>query len=225
MPHSGGKFYRLPIHAIHEGRSVTPGGTLDYFTKHYEYYDFRPNQTWQGQFQLPEGVFCENKKSTKPLPRIPRRYSFSEEILTDKTVRNLKNVYYDYDAQMVRYEIRSTQPQPQTFYNTDPIVYINVFPLGLEYAINKVRGNCTISTVRSFIDTGFSQNALASGLGYVVQLESPESFLGLDANFTYMGQRMVNNLLTDVYVSKTTIADTDFINEFTFTAVYKKSSI
>ena len=236
MPFGNENYKRIPVRAVHEG--VDQYGS---FLKYYDYYDFRPNLTSEWEFKvtiiinitimiknmivhfiqlkIPEGYYCEDKKSDKKLPEMGTHFRFSEEIHSANTLRTIKDVYYTFDDQLVRFESRNSIPEVQSFYDTDPIVYINDYKMGLEYAINKVRGNCTVSTVRSYLDEQYTQQMVTSGLGFSVKLKSPKDFLGLDGNFTYMGSRIINNIPSDVYVSKVDIEGTSFVKEYTFTAV------
>jgi hypothetical protein len=93
----------------------------------------------------------------------------------------------------------------------DPIVSIHDYSTGIGYHINQNLGNCTRRGLgySEFgfdfgADRNFTAQSIAQGLGISVKIKSPSSFLSLDSNYTFMGDRFENEVPVDLFISNVT---------------------
>lgn len=112
---------------------------------------------------------------------------------------------------LVRYDLRNTQKQPETFYVLDPLTIINDYSTGIGYHINRNYGNCSRRGLGfgSFgydfeSDKNFTEQSISQGLGVSVKLKSPSSFLSLDGNYTFMGERFESEIPVDLFIANHT---------------------
>ena len=135
----------------------------------------------------------------------------------------MKEVYYNQPYQLVRYESRSVKPVPESFFSIDPLVSIHDFNIGVSFSINKNLRNCSFSALSTNsldVDKNFTMVNSVGG-AYIVRLKSPESFLLLDSDYSYTGKHLVNNVQSNVYMSKRKFNKTDeAITEFSFSSVF-----
>lgn len=53
--------------------------------------------------KTPKGVYCEGRKATKPLPKVPNRFSYRiEATLVDLNQTTSQSEWYDFDANLAR---------------------------------------------------------------------------------------------------------------------------
>ena len=127
--------------------------------------------------------------------------------------------------QLVRYDIRNTRREVETFFVLDPIVSIHDYSTGIGYHINQNYGNCTrrgLGYSEFGFDFGADRNytteSISQGLGISVKLKSPSSFLSLDSNYTFTGERFENELPIDRFISNVT---ENFGNGQSFTSIHE----
>lgn len=159
--------------------------------------------------QTPPGLYCQNRSMSKPLPKIPNQFKYSEELHTanGQSTTHLRDVYYNQKLNIVRYESTSQEIEAQTFFSRDPLRSIHDFNIGVSFTINQARGNCSITPLTLFSlgnDINFTENIFNTmNNSYVVRMKSPSSFLLLDSDYVLTAHgRMINNLPSNVYVSK-----------------------
>jgi hypothetical protein len=123
----------------------------------------------------------------------------------------------------IRYETKSIERNPVTFNVLDPLLFISDYSIGVQYALNKNLGNCSIRGIQNSNDFGedfeFEKDLMASGLGFAIQLKNPESFLQLDADYIYTGKRQVNGISADKYIASKMVFDIEQILEYSFSIV------
>lgn len=213
MPYFSALYKQAPVRAEVEGIYYDNNNIKTSFKTVHDYHEFNPSISPFAQyaFDIPNGVFCVNKKNTKPLPNVNVRYAYSEEIVRTKTLTNLKRIYYDSLFQLVRYDNRNTRREIETFFVLDPIVSIHDYSTGIGYHINQNLGNCTRRGLGygefgfDFgADRNFTAQSISQGLGISVKIKSPSSFLSLDSNFTFMGERFENEVPVDLFISSVT---------------------
>jgi hypothetical protein len=135
----------------------------------------------------------------------------------------LKDLYYSYELKALRYETRSLEANQATYNTLDPLLIISDYSIGVQYALNKKLGNCSIRGIRNNNDFGedieFENQMISSGLGFAMQLKSPESFLQLDADYIYTGMRKVNGILSDKFMAVKKYSEYEQQFEYSFSNV------
>ena len=131
--------------------------------------------------------------------------------------------------QLIRYETRDNfGPDNDTTitYNKDPIITVNDYNIGVTYKLNANTASCIyepISAASIDFDKNFTQNLIDSGNGYAIRMRSAKSLLQLDADYIFTGQRTVNGIFSDVFITKAKIGKMDFVTEYAFPAVFKNN--
>jgi len=97
--------------------------------------------------------------------------------------------------------------------------------VGVSYGLNKKNKKCYIKSLGSAsvvtFDTSLNLNNtnFNDNDWFAFKLKSPESLLLLDSTYIYIGKRVVNNILCDIYMSNRS-KDSDIIyTEFAFADV------
>lgn len=126
---------------------------------------------------------------------------------------------------MVRYETRNRlNNESELVFTKDPIIYVNDYTIGVSYHTNVNSGRCRIESLDAFafgVDTNFTQTLLDTGNGFAIRIKSASSLLELDSDYIYTGQREIDGIRSDVYVSKVSLAkNISIINEYAFTSVF-----
>ena len=133
-----------------------------------------------------------------------------------------KDLYYSYDKKALRYETRNTERAAATYFVLDPLLFISDYTIGVQYAINKNLGNCSVRGIRNNDfgeDFEFETESANTGLGVIMQLKSPENFLNLDMNYVYAGTRQVNGILADKFVARRETLGFGQIFDYAFSVV------
>jgi len=173
--------------------------------------------------KTPSGVYCAGRNKTKPLPKIPNAFRYSEEITFGGITNYIRNLVYDLGYNAVRYEKRSTVASQETFYTTDYLTFVNDYNVGVSFVMNKKHGNCSITSIAANSidnDQNYTETLLNSEGSFILRLKSPESFLLLDSDYVFTGSRRANNIPAYIYISDRSTNQSSFISEFAFSDVY-----
>ena len=110
----------------------------------------------------------------------------------------------------------------------DPLRIINDYNSGVSYYINELLGNCSYRPIGTGSfgndnDQNYTDQNANQGFGFSVRLKSPSSFLFLDSDYVFMGERFENEMPVDVFITNRTdkIGDSLFstIDEVSFRTV------
>jgi hypothetical protein len=231
MPQWNPNFSRVLVQAVYEGERVASNGTRIAYREILNYHEFRadPPSIDAEFFQPPPGLYCANRKKSKPMPKVQGQFKFSEEHVSNGAATYRKDVYYNQPLQFVRYERRNTRREPETFYSLDPLLSIHDFNIGVSFTINRNLGNCTVSPLTAFTfdeDKNYT-NSVSSNGAFIVRLKSPESFLLLDSEYVYMANRKINGIPSDVYISKrmSSKRNQSTLAEFSFSSVIARFAL
>ncbi|XP_064603359.1 uncharacterized protein LOC135468839 [Liolophura sinensis] len=180
----------IPIRSIYttEGQ----GGYIQY----YEYVYFQDSLPPSNEpFLTPPMVYCPGRSNTKPLPKIPRHFTFRAESVMDYSpLVTSYDMWYDYDNQLTRLS-GTPLPTGGRTYGSNPFTEVRDFKAGIRYTIDQIYGNCTVSPINADI-----MNSVDKG---IVFLKNQSDFFHLDvANFTYVGQRKARDIETDVWIGQ-----------------------
>ena len=148
--------------------------------------------------------------------------NFEQNNLINIPLFGHKDLYYSYDKKALRYETRNSERAASTYFVLDPLLFISDYTIGVQYAINKNLGNCSVRGIRDNDfgeDFEFENEAANSGLGAVMQLKSPENFLNLDINYVYAGTRQVNGILADKFIAKRETLGVEQVFDYAFSVV------
>lgn len=169
--------------------------------------------------KTPPGIACLKRKITLPTPNITKQFRFSEEITSNGHTSYINDLSYNEFFKVVRYERRNRYKEADTFYSRDPLITVHDYNIGVSFTINKNLGNCSITAipVLSFdSDKNFTDSMFNVDGSYVIRLKSPKSFLLLDSDYVYTGERKVNNVPSDIFVSDRSSSNKTFITEYAF---------
>ena len=111
--------------------------------------------------------------------------------------KDFKQVRY-----LSRFEIRNEFLEEATLYTRNPTVYITDSSIGVQYAIDKTMGNCTIRGVKSFKYDSVLPDKYNTALDFITKILSTMSFLRPNETYIYTGQKRANGILSDQYMSK-----------------------
>ena len=173
-------------------------------------------------------MFCENRKLTdkKPPSNIPTSFSFSEEIFKDNTITYIRNLFYNEQYKLVRYDTREGL---EDVFNSVPLTIINDYNIGVSYRINKNTDLCTISSIETSaieLDANYTQSLLDSADGnFAIRLRSAKSLLQLDSDYIFTGRRYINGIDSNVFITKVTVGKTKLVNEYAFPVVRLKFKV
>ena len=159
---------------------------------------------------------------TKPLPKIPNAFRYSEEITFGGITNYIRNLVYDMGYNAVRYEKRNIIPSQDTFFTTDYLTFVNDYNLGVSFVLNKKHGNCSITSIAANSidnDQNYTETLLNAEGSFILRLKSPESFLLLDSDYVFTGSRRANNIPAYIYVSDRSTNRSSFVTEFAFSDV------
>lgn len=171
------------------------------------------------KIKTPPGVVCLKRKITIPTPNITKQFRFSEEMTSNGHTSYIKDLSYNELFKVVKYERRNTIKEADTFYSRDPLINIHDYNIGVSFTINKNLGNCSITSipVLSFdLDRNFTSSNLNLDGSYVIRLKSPASFLLLDSDYIYTGERKVNNVPSEIFISDRANLNQTIITEYAF---------
>ncbi|CAH1772789.1 unnamed protein product [Owenia fusiformis] len=192
----------IPVRAVVEGIS-NDKDIPHYFRHTYDFVQFTiPIEQDDKLFDTPPGVYCEGRKKTKPLPNLPKAFSYREEIVSpDTTNIQFADVYYDYNYKLVRFDNRNPVVAPP-YYTTGPIVEIHDYTTGVSYARDVDNGNCTIAALTDNFDNTLSPVNRTKDPGYVLRMRRPLELLFLDDTYVYIGKRIIRSVPCDVFSSR-----------------------
>ncbi|CAF0782404.1 unnamed protein product [Brachionus calyciflorus] len=156
-----------------------------YNTAYNVYTQFRPDLLIEEEdYFTRSGVYCPGRTSQKPLPKIPRYFSFilhtAESVLeADSLIGTLSvsRMEFDYDKKLFRFDYRKNGIRMTDIHDQNT---------GLRYAIDNYHRNCSIELLEN------------------VDIEnSPIEFFKFDQDppFEYVGQRRVRGINTDVWIA------------------------
>ncbi|KAL5022491.1 hypothetical protein ScPMuIL_001646 [Solemya velum] len=137
----------------------------------------------------------------RTLPPLPNEISYRLE-LTVPSANTIQeaDIYYDYDANIVRYDSFASNSGPPLYTNS-PLTEIHDFNSGIVYTIDKLRGNCTISRINdNQFDSDTDVSVVFDTGAYVIKMRTPGQIFYLDnTNYVYAGQKTVRGMLCDVF--------------------------
>jgi hypothetical protein len=116
---------------------------------------------------------------------------------------------------MSRYEFRNNIREETTLFTLNPTIYITDNSIGVQYAVDKKIGNCTIRPVKSYVYDSVLPDKYDSAIDFITKIQSSQAFLQANATYVYTGQRTINGILSDRYMAN--IASN--IYEYTFSDV------
>jgi hypothetical protein len=163
------------------------------------------------------------------IPEIPGEFRVSEEMTSSGKTTYIKDVIYSDKHQVIRYERRASKPDdPLSFYQTDPLISIHDYNVGVSFTINKVLLNCTMSSVSSAtfdLNSNFSNELLNVEENYVYRLKSPKAFFQLDTDYKFEAADTIEGIPANTFNSDFTrnISNVivNFKNNFAFSSVCK----
>lgn len=119
--------------------------------------------------------------------------------------------------------MRNYVVQESTFFSTNPIIYITDNSYGVQYAIDKNIGNCTIRPFKSVDYDNVLPEKYDNALALIARIQATQKFLDPNQNYIYTGDRVANgipsyrfmaNISSDIY--EYTFSDVDIQFEHRF---------
>lgn len=141
-----------------------------------------------------DGVYCDGRQKGKALPNVPKAFSYRSQVV--QPITETKNLIGSFT------NIKEIYNQDQGLFRidyidgVDPITEVHDFNTDLNYKYNRYTGDCALST----IDPAGHD---AKQDGGFVKMKDPKEFFYFDtADFQYVGQKLVGNINTDVWIGK-----------------------
>ncbi|KAL8598669.1 hypothetical protein ACOMHN_013552 [Nucella lapillus] len=194
---------QIPVRAEVRGHAYSPNNSHD-FHHIYQYVNF-DNYVNDPEtvFATPPGVICLTRNSTKPLPKLGQHFSYREEVSAPRAtgVPTIDEVdfWYDNDLQLIRYDQRDAPQGASSYFplSTGPFTIIHDYTVGVQYAIAKDTGACSIDPIpvnAKGLDAVY--NITRQHLG----MRGPARFFNLDkGGYVYAGKRSARGQQCDVF--------------------------
>ncbi|XP_064606544.1 uncharacterized protein LOC135471299 [Liolophura sinensis] len=134
------------------------------------------------------------------VPSITGQYFYRQEIaIPQVNLVEQANVWYDSAYKLVRFDKRETTAKPP-FYSTNPMSFIHDFNTGIQYSIDKLLGNCSMSAIQNdTFDTAANLSLKLRDGSFVSRMKNPLELFYLDSSYKPAGQRTVRGVLCDVF--------------------------
>ncbi|XP_013409792.1 uncharacterized protein LOC106173269 [Lingula anatina] len=177
------------------------------FRHNYEFIYYKPGAMDPTIFQTPKGVVCPGRINIKSLPNITDQFTLDGETVhqSSKSVDMIKE-FYDFSAKMFRFDRKlkhSTRRWNRNMtakYGAANLKFIHDYNAGLEYVIDKEKGNCTIHPIPLLAWDG-EQMPDHHHLRMKHSYEMWEGQMFNNLNTSYEGQRMIRDIPADVWVT------------------------
>ncbi|KAL5010086.1 hypothetical protein ScPMuIL_012391 [Solemya velum] len=134
------------------------------------------------------------------IPTIPQAFSYHVEVsIPAYNIISNANVWYDTRLKLARYDFRYATPVAP-FWTDNPIMLIHDFNTGVAYAVDKVLGNCTMSSmsdiwVNQRLD--FENNVYDNF--HILKMKTPQEMIRSNVALEFVGQATVRHILCDVF--------------------------
>ncbi len=76
-------------------------------------------------------VYCDSRKMTKTVPRLPNQFKYSREQTVDGDTTHLRDVIYDGLNKLIKYEMRPSYKSETEFFVTDSLKIIYDYNIGM----------------------------------------------------------------------------------------------
>lgn len=199
----------VPLRAVVQGTLKYPNNNLTSFQHNYEYlsFGFKVEPRW---LQTPPGVFCPGRNLTKPAPTIPDRFFFHGAVTIPyfSSVTNY-DMWYDTQYKLARIDYKMPKYVPRG--TDDYSTLIEDYNMGVSYYIDRTKTKCSIQGVQpEFTIANLNYSFSSSGeQAFFYQMKTPQQFFLLDNLYEYVGQRAVDSMMCDVYITQ---MYADFLN-------------
>ncbi|XP_052234283.1 uncharacterized protein LOC127846918 [Dreissena polymorpha] len=190
----------VPVRAFVVGKvNITPGKPRS-FNHMYEFSDFKIslNNGGRNLLMTPVHAYCGGQKSFKPLPNPTSAFHFTAEIVNPytNTIDGITEHFND-ELQLGRYDYISTTALPYGL--SSPLTEIHDFSTGVAYITDRKRGNCTAVPIESLM---FDVKNVD---GSHVRIRTSKEFFYFDnTTYIYEGQRVIRDVLCDVWIAQRT---------------------
>ncbi|XP_071940930.1 uncharacterized protein [Antedon mediterranea] len=187
----------IPVRAVVVGEAILKSGYVYPINFIYELLFFRTDPIPVIVFQTPPGVGCPNRTKTTPIPMPPDRFQMRvEEIISSNQIVFYVDEWYDYPANLIRFDYAPPTAIPQYTYGLNPMSEIHDYNTGIAYLIDKYTNNCTAKPI--YNSTSDSE---PTDDPHYVRLRTGSELFGYDkVDYNYEGQRTVRGILCDVWV-------------------------
>ncbi|XP_063438070.1 uncharacterized protein LOC134719060 [Mytilus trossulus] len=167
------------------------------FNHVYEFVKFEPGPIKDlSVFQIPPSIICTGSQERKPVPKMADQVSFGMEKMsrTDNKLEDPVYIQVDYDftSQIARLDLSKVPSNGlRKVYGNDSISLIQDFNLGVQYVIDSLYGNCSVTELTA------SFNDLTSRPSYLLPPEMRHPIALLDVNYStmlYQGKKLYRDL-------------------------------
>ncbi|XP_071139447.1 uncharacterized protein [Mytilus edulis] len=167
------------------------------FNHVYEFVKFEPGPIKDlSVFQIPPSIICTGSQEMKAVPKMADQVSFGMEKMS-RTNTKLEDpvyiqVYYDFTSQLARLDLSKVPSNGlRKVYGNDSISLIQDFNLGVQYVIDSLYGNCSVTELTA------SFNDLIQRPSYLLPPEMRHPIALLDVNYStmlYQGKKLYRDL-------------------------------
>ncbi|XP_052084153.1 uncharacterized protein LOC127721451 isoform X1 [Mytilus californianus] len=194
----------IPLRAAIKGiasnvdqNNVILNGTHN-FNHVYEFVKFEPGPIKDPSvFQIPPSIICTGSQDKKPVPKMADQVSFGMEKMSRTPDTKLEDpmyiqVDYDFTSQIARLDLSKVPSNGlRKVYGNDSISLIQDFNLGVQYVIDSLYGNCSVTELTA------SFNDLTPRPSYLLPPEMRHPIALLDVNYSsmlYQGKKLYRDL-------------------------------
>ncbi|XP_076080876.1 uncharacterized protein LOC143051807 [Mytilus galloprovincialis] len=196
------------------------------FNHVYEFVKFEPGPIKDlSVFQIPPSIICTGSQEMKAVPKMADQVSFGMEKMSRTNTKLEDPVYiqvdYDFTSQIARLDLSKVPSNGlRKVYGNDSISLIQDFNLGVQYVIDSLYGNCSVTELTA------SFNDLIPRPSYLLPPEMRHPIALLDVNYStmlYQGKKLYRDLNVESWGKVDNV--TNFKHEIYFLLDKKKGPI
>ncbi|VDH96031.1 Hypothetical predicted protein, partial [Mytilus galloprovincialis] len=196
------------------------------FNHVYEFVKFEPGPIKDlSVFQIPPSIICTGSQERKAVPKMAFQVSFGMEKMSRTNTKLEDPVYiqvdYDFTSQLARLDLSKVPSNGlRKVYGNDSISLIQDFNLGVQYVIDSLYGNCSVTELTA------SFNDLIPRPSYLLPPEMRHPIALLDVNYStmlYQGKKLYRDLNVESWGKVDNV--TNFKHEIYFLLDKKKGPI
>ncbi|VDH96030.1 Hypothetical predicted protein, partial [Mytilus galloprovincialis] len=175
--------------------------------------------------QIPPSIICTGSQERKAVPKMAFQVSFGMEKMSRTNTKLEDPVYiqvdYDFTSQLARLDLSKVPSNGlRKVYGNDSISLIQDFNLGVQYVIDSLYGNCSVTELTA------SFNDLIPRPSYLLPPEMRHPIALLDVNYStmlYQGKKLYRDLNVESWGKVDNV--TNFKHEIYFLLDKKKGPI
>lgn len=189
----------VPVETVIEG--ITDFNLT--WNRRFEFVKYRPYIEADPEiFETPRGKWCPGRKATKPVPKVPSRFSYRiEATIPEVNVTTSQSEWYDFESNLARLDYQPLIKEDIDVLGQDPVTEIHDFNMGVRFIFDRKTDRCINITQ---LDPSSVDANVGNSSQYVRIRTALEMFHFDKVNYQYHGSRRVRDIDCDVWIAKRT---------------------